>query len=284
VLRVHREKPEGVWRKVSVSLVQRLSKRLLRLGKKRRILRAREDRKLARQIAMIYRESRERYGSPRVHQKLKANGILVGRKRVERLMRANGLKGRVVKVTRWQPGLRRFHAQGENLRLKRPETQQVNEVWTADVTYLRAQGKWMYLAAIMDLHSRRIVGWSLSRTRTTDLTLTALRYAIRDRKPTSPVLFHTDRGIEYTGSRYQRQLKKHGLVPSLNRAGHCTDNAHMESFFHSMKAELIRGRTYATEKELRIALRSYINGFYNTTRLHSGIGYQSPITYEQGLN
>lgn len=239
---------------------------------------------MIRKITSVYQLSRENYGSPRVHQQLKVCGVRVGRKRVERLMRQQGLKGRVVKVTRWAPGLKRFHARGENLRLKRSETQNVNDVWAADITYLRVQGRWLYLAAIMDLHSRRIVGWSLSRSKSMNLTLTALRYAVRDRRPTSPVVFHTDRGIEYTGPRYQMQLKKHGLIPSLNRAGHCTDNAHMESFFHSMKAELIRARTFETENELRLALRSYINGFYNTTRLHSGIGYQSPVVYERGLN
>lgn len=247
-------------------------------------IRSREDQELLKKIVAVYEKSRGNYGSPRVYKQLKADGIRIGRKRVERLMKGQDLKGRVVKVTRWQPGLRRFHAQGENLRLNSPEPKKLNEVWAADITYIRANGKWLYLAAIMDLHSRRIVGWSLSRTRSMGLTLTALRHAIRERRPENPVLFHTDRGIEYTGTRYQSQLKRHGLVPSLNRAGHCTDNAHMESFFHSMKAELIRGRQYKTEHELRGALRSYINHFYNTKRIHSGIGYQSPVMYEQGLN
>lgn len=199
-------------------------------------------------------------------------------------MRMHGLEGRLMKVTKWQPGLRRYHGQGENLRLKRSEPRNVNEVWVADVTFIRSQGKWMYLAAIMDVHSRRILGWSLGRDRSMSLTLAALRNAMKERRLKAPVLFHTDRGVEYTGIQFQAQLKKHGLVSSLNRLGHCTDNAHMESFFHSMKAELIRGRSFQNEKELRIALRSYINGFYNTTRLHSGIGYQSPVMYEQGLN
>jgi len=216
-----------------------------------------------------------------VHETLKNQGISVGRKRVERLMRNMGLKGRVVKVTRRMPGFKRFMAKGENLRLKRDGAEKPNDVWVADITYIKVNGKWLYLAAIMDIYSRRILGWSLSKTRTTQLTLTALRYATRDRKPK---IFHTDRGIEYTGLRYQNEIKKLGLLPSLNRAGHCTDNAHMESFFHSMKAELIRGRRYQTVKELRCALRSYINQFYNTKRLHSGIGYQSPVTYEQSIS
>lgn len=245
--------------------------------------RAIADKTLTLRIREIYQKSRTAYGSPRVHAALKSQGISVGRKRVARLMRGQGWQGRVMRVTRRQPGLKRFLRGGENLRLNR-HTEKLNEIWVADITYLKAAGRWMYLAAIMDLHSRRIVGWSLGKTRTTALTLKALHYAIRRRSPLPNGVFHTDRGIEYRGAVYQDELKKLGLRSSVNRIGCCTDNGHMESFFHSLKAELIRGRRYETEKELRVALNNYINKFYNHQRLHSGIGYLSPAAFENMSN
>ena len=245
--------------------------------------RAVADQELTQKIQEIYQKSRTTYGSPRVHAALKSQGISVGRKRVARLMRRQGWQGRVMRVTRRQPGLKRFMKGGENLRLNRP-IEKPNEVWVADVTYLQVAGRWVYLAAIMDLYSRRIVGWSLSKTRTTALTLNALRCATRHRPLSYNGVFHTDRGIEYRGVAYQDQLKKLGFRSSVNRSGRCTDNGHMESFFHSLKAELIRGRQYDTEKQLRIALNNYINRFYNHRRLHSGIGYQSPAAYENISN
>ena len=243
--------------------------------------RTKADRQLLHQITQIHQASRGTYGSPRVHESLKRQGIAVGKKRVERLMRAHRLQGRVVRVTRRQPGLKGFLARGENLLLDTPPTTGMNQIWVSDITYLRVRERWVLLIVIMDRHSRRILGWSLSRTRTVDDTLRVLKRAIKQRQAPCDVIFHTDRGIEYTGFRFQDVLKKHGLLPSVNRLGVCTDNAHMESFFHTLKAELIRGRSFQSEKELRLALNSYINQFYNHKRLHSGIGYCPPAEYEQ---
>jgi transposase InsO family protein len=205
----------------------------------------------------------------------------VGKKRVERLMRDHGLTGRVVRVTRRQPGLKRFKAAGENLRRLEPSPNKLNQVWVADVTYLKLNGKWRYLATVMDTYSRRILGWSLSRERSTDLTLNALNNALRGRQPEQGMIFHTDRGIEYTAYRFRDELKKYGIRHSVNRPGFCTDNAHMESFFHTLKAELIRGRVFKEEGELRASLNSYINQFYNYRRMHSGIGYVPPAEFEK---
>ncbi len=240
-----------------------------------------EDRKLCLRIRQIFDESRGTYGSPRIHQLLRQQQIRVGKKRVERLMRALQLQGRVVKVTRRQPGLKRFKIRGENRRLELEEATAVNQVWVADITYLKVNQRWFYLATIMDVYSRRILGWSLSRHRTVTLTLTALRYAMRLRQGNTPGIFHTDRGIEYTAYRYQDALKKYQMLSSYNRPGYCTDNAHMESFYHSLKSELIRGRKFETETELRQSLNSYINQFYNHRRLHSSLGYQPPAVYEK---
>lgn len=243
--------------------------------------RAIEDAQLTRKIVQIHQDSRGTYGSPRVHEALKIEGIAVGKKRVERLMQQQGLQGRVVEVTRRQPGLRRFRERGDNLRLGSPGATRCDQVWVSDITYIKVKDTYKYLIAIMDVYSRRIIGWSLTETRTVSDTLTVLKRVISDRQPDAGLIFHTDRGIEYTGYEFRKELERHGMRPSVNRLGFCTDNGHMESFFHSLKGELIRGRRFNSMSELRYALNSYINHFYNKKRLHSGIGYCSPIEYEK---
>lgn len=175
--------------------------------------RVKEDAQLSRRIETIYQSSRGTYGSPRVFKTLKNQGEAVGRKRVERLMREKGLQGRVVKVTRRCPGLKRFVARGENLRLNGPSPSSINQVWASDVTYLKVNGQWRYLATVMDVFSRRILGWSLDENRSVDLSLTALRNALRDRLPGKELIFHTDRGLNthptvleesYEGTIYDR--------------------------------------------------------------------------------
>jgi putative transposase len=240
-----------------------------------------EDQRLLKTITRIYWQSSGRYGSPRVYKALRQQGIRVSRKRVERLMREAGLRARVVRVTRRQPGLKRFKAKGENLWQTMDKPTRINQVWVADVTYLKLNGQWQYLATVMDIYSRRILGWSLSTSRTTELTCAALTYALRKRGYPRGVVFHTDRGIEYTGANFQKLLDEFGFKHSVNRPGCCTDNAHMESFFHSLKAELIRGTVFRGVKALRKALATYINQFYNSVRLHSSLDYVSPLKYEQ---
>ena len=243
--------------------------------------RVKADRLLTQTITQIHQDSRGTYGSPRVHETLKRQGIAVGKKRVARLMQAQNLQGRVVTVTRRQPGLKGFLARGENLLLDTPKTSGINQIWVSDITYLKVHERWVLLIVIMDRHSRRILGWSLSHTRTVDDTLRVLKRVIKQRQAPCDVIFHTDRGIEFTGFGFRDALKQHGLLASVNRLGVCTDNAHMESFFHTLKAELIRGRTFDSDDELRFALNSYINQFYNHKRLHSGIGYCSPAECEK---
>ena len=206
---------------------------------------------------------------------------MIGKKRVERLMQQQGLQGRVVQVTRRQPGLKRFIERGDNLRLNKPSPVNINRVWVADITYIKVRDTYKYLTVIMDLYSRRILSWSLTETRTTQDTAVVLKRSIKERQPDEGLIFHTDRGIEFTGKGFRNVLEQHKIKFSVNRLGYCTDNGHMESYFHSLKAELIRGRKFNTMKELRYALNSYINHFYNNKRLHSGIGYCSPIEYEK---
>lgn len=232
-------------------------------------------------IKAISDEAKGRYGSPRIWKALYILGYYVSRKRVARLMCEMGLIARVTRVTYRAPGMRRFLASGENLRPDGAVPEKKDQVWVADVTYLKVKQQWHYLSAIMDLHSRRIVGWSLDTKRATEVTGRTLAAAMRKRNPEVGLMLHTDRGVEYRGSEYQKDLKQYGNLHSLSRPGKCTDNAHMESFFHSLKAELIRGTTFQSTDELKYALACYINDFYNRKRLHSSIGYCSPMEYER---
>lgn len=207
------------------------------------------DAHLIEQVRQIHQQSRGFYGSPRVVGQLHRAGVAVGRRRVARLMR-------------------QAHLQGRSARLYRRS--KVGQ---------RA-GQWRYLAAVMDRHSRRIVGWSLSVRRDAALTRDALRLSIRNRHPATGLVFHSDRGIEYAAFEFRDQLARRGIVQSMNRPGKMNDNAHMESFFHSMKAEQIHGMSFDSDQQLRRALRSYI-AFYNQQRIHSSLRYLPPATFEQ---
>ena len=239
-----------------------------------------EDQQLLKLITRIYWDSEGRYGSPRVHKALQKQGVHVGRKRVERLMREAGLRGRVVRVTMKKPGWKRPKVPGTNLLLAMDKPTSINQVWVGDVTYIKVNGQWQYLSTVMDQYSRRIIGWSLSSARTAELTKAAMRHAMRKRGYPKGVVFHTDRGIEYMAGEYQQELKRYEVKHSVNRPRYCTDNAFMESFYHSLKTELIRGNVYESPTDLHKAIGGYINGFYNSVRLHSGIDYCSPIEYE----
>lgn len=195
-------------------------------------------------------------------------------------MRENGLQGRVYRVTHRRPKLREFRQAGENLRRSAPTPGRPDQQWVADITYIKVGRHYRHLITILDVFSRRLLGWSLSDQRTSDDVVKLLRRVIARRRPRPGLIFHTDRGVEFTAYAIREELARHGLEASYNRLGYCTDNAHMESFYHTLKGELIRGRKFASTAALRSALSSYIDRFYNRTRMHSGIGYASPISYE----
>jgi putative transposase len=243
--------------------------------------RAKSDKVLLEQIRQIHIESRGVYGSPRVHAALRKIGVRVGRKRVQRLMREAGLVGKVATLYRRSPGMEKFFLLHKNLKLNAPTPKAINQQWVADLTYIRVKEEWRYLAVVLDVFSRRVIGWSLGPNKSAELTLRALKNALKVREPKDGLIFHTDRGVEYGAHLIQNELKRHGIRSSMNRPGKCTDNAHMESFFHSLKAERIHGERFSSESELRMALNGYINQFYNQKRLHSGVGYNSPAEYEQ---
>ena len=222
------------------------------------------DRILEYRIKQIFDRSRETYGSPRVHAALKREGVQVSRKRVARLMKENGLKARCVRVYRKMAKLHRFYQRILNIRKDLPKPTAVNQHWAADLTYIRQGNRWLYLG----------------KRKSVTLTMSSLRMAIRNRHPNKGLIFHTDRGVEYRSHDVQKRLKQHGIKPSMNRPGCCTDNAEMESFFHSLKAELIKERKFYSEWHLRDKLAGYIQHFYNKIRLHSSLKYQSPVEYE----
>jgi putative transposase len=238
------------------------------------------DLQLVERVRQVHSNSRGYYGSPRVTGQLHRDGVHVGRRRVARLMRLAGLQGRSARLyRRAKVGQRAFFASVPH-RLHKDEPQAPNRVWVGDVTYLRVAGQWRYLATVMDRHSRRIVGWSLGQRRDAALTSQALRQSARNRAPKPGLVFHSDRGVEYAAFEYRQQLERLGMLQSMNRPGKMNDNAHIESFFHSMKAEELYGKMFDTDEQLRQALSSYI-AFYNQQRLHSALRYLPPAVFEQ---
>lgn len=240
---------------------------------------AKRDIVLSRRIEEQFEQSGRIYGSPRIQALLRRLGERVGRKRVARLMRELRLKARANRIYRRLPGAVMATLTIPNQARER-EITGPNQVWRGDVTYLKASGRWRYLAVVIDQFSRRLVGWQLGRHRTMDLTLEALDRALARRRPKPGLVFHSDRGNEYAAYAYRDRLARRGITQSMNRPGTMADNAHMESFFHSMKSEAIHGINFDKVAALDWTVRRYIDR-YNRDRLHSSLGYRSPIDYER---
>lgn len=246
--------------------------------------RAKGDVTLLEKIQHEHAVSRQTYGSPRVHAALKRDGERVGRRRIERIMRHHGIRGRCAGLYRRMPGLGRFFKrEGDCNRLVDQVLTRPDQAWVGDVTYLKVKGQWRYLATVMDRYSRRLLGWSLGEQRTSQLTRRALRQALARRRPRTGMLFHSDRGVEYLGYDFQRALDRAGIERSVNRPRRMNDNAHMESLFKTLKSDMYHGTEYDSDHALRQAIASYVE-FYNSTRLHSALGYRTPIEFEHACS
>jgi transposase InsO family protein len=235
---------------------------------------------LSAEIVSAHRRSRGNYGSPRIHLELRAKGIRVGKKRVERLMREKGLQGAQKRRFHCTTDSRHSLPIAENLLARNFDPSVANRVWAGDVTYIATEQGWLYLAVILDLFSRRVVGWSVSLHNDTPLAQEALRRALTARRPELGLLHHTDRGSPYASLAYTAILRQYGVVASMSRAGDCYDNAVVESFFGTLKAELVRGCVYPSRLVATAAIADYIENFYNPQRRHSHLQYLSPIEFE----
>jgi putative transposase len=242
-------------------------------------LRRRQDRVLLEEMRAIFEHSGRTYGSPRIQQALAVRGCHVSERRVARLMREDGLQARVVRVYRAKAGVHRWFSRTPN-HVRRTQATRPNQIWVGDVTYLGVGRRWWYLIAVLDQCSRRVLAWRLSATRDSRVTRRVLDAALRRRRPGPGLIFHSDRGSEFQGAPVRARLVAHRVRQSMTRGGAPGENAHIESFFHSLKADVIHGRSFATVTVLRQQLRQYVR-YYNHYRLHSALGYQSPVDYEQ---
>nr|WP_144429551.1 IS3 family transposase [Myxococcus hansupus] len=241
--------------------------------------RRQRDRELSVEVAAIQQQSRGTYGSPRVHAELRARGARVSAKRVARLMRQEGLAARRRRPFARTTDSRHAHPVAPNVVARDFLPRGPNRTWASDITYIWTAEGWLYLAVVLDLFSRRVVGWSMGERIDRHLALGALNMALAGRG--APAIHHSDRGCQYASEDYRERLAEHGVTCSMSRKGNCWDNAVVESFFSSLKMELVHTRSFRTREEARRALFDYLEVFYNRKRLHSALGYISPVEYER---
>ena len=240
---------------------------------------------LVEQIKTIYAAKRGTYGSPRITHELRRGGQKYNHKRVERLMRQQGLKGRTGKRRKVRT-TNSEHDQpvAPNLLLERPAPQRTDEVWVADITYVPTTEGWLFVAAVMDLYSRQLLGWSIWESLEAGGALQALNRALTRRRYPRGVIHHSDRGIQYACWEYRQQLERCGLVASMSRKGNCYDNAAMEAFWSTLKREALEESANWSKDHVRRVIFEYIESIYNRNRLHSSLGYQSPVDFEHQNN
>jgi len=247
--------------------------------------RARKDAQLTVQLREIHAQSRGTYGRPRLTMALRERGQRHSAKRVARLMRTLGLRG--VRRGRFRPQTtdsRHDNGIAPNCLRDQAPPRQTDQVWVADITYVATEEGWLYVAGVLDRCSRRVLGLAMSARLDTALPEAALRQALTRRGRPHGVLHHRDRGIQYTSAHYRELLRAHRCTASMSRRAHCYDNAHMESFWGTLKAELLAGRPFATRAAARLAIFEYVEVFYNRVRLHSALGYLSPVDFENQIN
>jgi transposase InsO family protein len=244
--------------------------------------RAQRQQELLEAMQAIHAEKhKDSYGSPRMHQQLLARGFDVSENTVAALMKQHGMQASTKKKFRQTTDSNHPHPVAENLLDQAFEQEHPDQVWVSDITYIPTREGWLYLACVLDLYSRKVVGWSMSHSMTKDLVLSAMEMALLKRQPEADLMHHSDRGSQYASGAFQQVLKDENITCSMSRKGNCYDNAVMESFFASLKKELVHQADYKTRAEARQSIFEYIEVFYNQERLHSALGYVSPNEYER---
>lgn len=243
--------------------------------------RYKENKMLLEMIKEIFLENKERYGSPRITVELRRKGVNCNKKRVARIMRKNGIEARIFRKYRSTTNSEHKRPISENILDRDFIKGKPNRVWSSDITYIKTDEGWLYLAAVLDTYSRKVIGWQLDKTMRSDLVERALQNALTDRKVKKGIIFHSDQGIQYTSDNFRKILREKGFLQSMSRKGNCYDNAITETFFHTLKTELVNRTKYRTREEARRSIFEYIEIFYNRKRLHSAIGYCSPVEYER---
>jgi transposase InsO family protein len=243
--------------------------------------RAKVNRELIEEITAIFNTAHRVYGSPRISAELIARGRKYNKKRIQRLMRENGLRARTKK---------KFKVTTVQSKTKKPElpdlvgqnftAEKLNKVWASDITYIRTDEGWLYLCAIMDLKSKRTVGWAMSHRINADMVLSAIKQAVKHRRPEKGLIFHSDKGRQYDSEKVRKYLSRHKFSQSMGKKGNCYDNAAMESFFHSLKTEWVKFNWYETRMQAMVSIFEYVEIFYNRQRRHSSIGYKTPDEFE----
>ncbi len=240
-----------------------------------------KNERLLADIREAHKRSRNVYGSPRITEELKENGIQCSRNRVARLMRINGIAAKAKRRFKTTTDSRHNLPVAKNLLNRQFRVDGPDKVWVSDITYIWTTKGWLYLAIVMDLFSRKIVGWAMSDRITQDIVISAFLQAMWRRKPKAGLMFHSDRGSQYAASDFRRLLSQHGVIQSMSGKGNCYDNAVAESFFHTLKTELIYHEKYLTREHARKSVFEYVELFYNRVRRHSTLGYCSPWKFEQ---
>ena len=242
--------------------------------------RQQENEKILIEIKESHKNSRRAYGSPRITVELQAKGMKCGENRVAMLMKIHGIVGKATKKFKATTNSKHALPVAENLLKQNFAAEKPNTAWVSDITYVWTSEGWLYLAVILDLFSRQVVGWAMSDRLTSGVVVKALYQAIGRRPPSSGCILHSDRGIQYASTDFRDVLSAYGFIQSMSRKGNCYDNAVAESFFHTLKTEHVYDYRYETRAEARQSIFDYIEMFYNRQRRHSALGYQSPVSFE----
>lgn len=237
--------------------------------------------KLTSQIKRVYLDSRRNYGSPKITKQLNSEGVHVSQKTVSRIMKNEGIRSKTVKKYKATTNSKHNLPIYSNLLDQQFKVDRPGKVWVADITYIWTSEGWLYLATIMELFSRRIIGWAMDARMTKELVILALKRAIRAQSPTSGLIHHSDRGSQYASKEYQQVLRTNGIITSMSRKGNCYDNACIESFHSVIKRELVFHEKYKTRDQAKKSIIEYIVSFYNYKRIHSYTNYMSPVAYEK---